>query len=108
MGTTDRRTMLAGIGALSAALAASSCCIPLLPFVAAAGFAGSAAFLLSLQPYLLAASVALIVYGFYQMGQAKRCDRSPSLAGVAMLWTSTAFVAVTLLFPQLLASLVAG
>jgi hypothetical protein len=108
MGTTDRRTMLAGIGALSAALAALSCCIPLLPFVAAAGIAGSAAFLLSVQPYLLAASVALIAYGFFQMRRAKQCDRRPGVASAAMLWTSTAFVALVLLFPQLLASLLAG
>jgi hypothetical protein len=104
----DRRVLFAGVGALSAAVAATSCCLPLLPFLAAAGVAGSSAFLARLQPYLLAASVVLIGYGFLQARRAKQCNRRPGIASAILLWTSTAIVGMMLLFPQLLASLIAG
>src|SRR5579884_4265976 len=48
----DARTTLASLAALGSILAASSCCWPLLPFMAAVGFAGSSAFLLVARPYL--------------------------------------------------------
>jgi mercuric ion transport protein len=105
---TSRRTNLASVGAVTSALAASSCCLPLFPFVAAAGAAGGSALLAALRPYLLGASVALIGYGFYQARRAKRCNCRPSLASAILLWSSTAIVAVMILFPQAIAAVLAG
>ena len=105
---TNRRTNLASVGAVASALAASSCCLPLLPFVAAAGLAGGSALLATLRPYLLAASVLLIVYGFYQARRATQCNCRPSLISTILLWSSTAIVAVMILFPQAVAALLAG
>jgi len=105
---SDRRTMLASVGALASVIAASSCCLPLLPFVAAASLAGSSALLATLRPYLLGSSVLLIGYGFYQARRAKQCKRRPSVASTILLWSSTAIVAVMILFPQAVAGLLAG
>lgn len=104
----DRRTMLASTGALAGAIAASSCCLPVLPFVAAAGLAGSSPWLTALRPYLLAGSVVLIAFGFYQGYRAKKCNCRPSWGSRILLWSSTIIIAVTIFFPQALASLLAG
>jgi mercuric ion transport protein len=105
---TIRRTNFASVGAVASALAASSCCLPLLPFVAAAGVAGGSALLATLRPYLLGASVLLIAYGFYQSRRAKQCNCRPSLVTTILLWSSTAIVVVMTLFPQAVAAMLAG
>lgn len=99
---------MASIAAIGSVLAASSCCLPLLPFLFAAGAAGSSAFLDALRPYLLALSVALVAYGFYQARRAKQCNCRPSILTSVLLWTSAAFVAVSIFFPQVLANAAAG
>jgi len=71
------RTALASIGAIGSVLAASSCCLPILPFLLAAGFAGSSTFLSAARPYLLGASILFIVYGLYQ---ARPCEKMPAAA----------------------------
>lgn len=105
---SSRGAILASIGALASAVAASSCCLPLLPFIAAAGFAGSSALFATLRPYLLAASVLLIGFGFYQAHRARRCNRRPSKLSTAVLWFSAVVITVTIFFPQAVAALVAG
>src|SRR5579871_4135942 len=72
-------TVVASLAALGSVLAASTCCLPLLPFVMAAGLAGSSTFLDAVRPYLLAASLLLIAFGFYQARRAKKCQRRHSL-----------------------------
>src|SRR5260370_18391501 len=71
----------AAISAIGSVLAAATCCLPVLPFVLAAGTAGSAAFVSSfvsaLRPYLLAVSVLFIALGFYQSRRASRCNCKP-------------------------------
>jgi mercuric ion transport protein len=105
---SDHRSILASVGALASAAAASSCCLPLLPFLAAAGVAGGSAFLAQLRPYLLGASLLLIGFGLYQAHRAKQCNRSPSLIATILLWSSAAIVAIMVLFPQAVAALLAG
>jgi cytochrome bd-type quinol oxidase subunit 2 len=101
---TGARTTLAGLAAISGVLAASSCCLPILPFVLAAGFAGSSEFLSAARPYLLAASILFIAWGFYQAWQAKRCQRRPNVIASALLWVSAAFVVISIFFPQVMAN----
>ena len=105
---TDRGTIQASAAALASAVAASSCCLPLIPFLAAAGFAGSSALFVTLRPYLLGASVLLIGLGFYMASRAKRCNRRPGIVSTVVLWASAAVIAVTILFPQAVAGLLAG
>jgi mercuric ion transport protein len=105
---TNRRTNLASVGAVASALAASSCCLPLFPFVAAAGLASGSALLATLRPYLLGASVLLIGYGFYQARRANQCSCPPNLVSTILLWSSAAIVVVMMIFPQAVAALLAG
>jgi len=104
----DRGTIVASSAALVSAVAALSCCLPLLPFVAAAGFAGSSALFTALRPYLLGASVLLIAFGFYQAHRAKQCNCRPSKLSTTVLWFSAVVIAVTIFFPQAVAALLAG
>ena len=101
------RTVVASLAAIGGILAASSCCWPVLPFVAAAGFADSSAQLSAARPYLIGASVLSIGYGFYQARRVKKCGRQPRVAASVLLWMSTAFVVMTIFFPQIMASAVA-
>jgi hypothetical protein len=102
------RTALAGIAAVASVIAASSCCLPILPFVFAASLAGSAGLLSTLRPYLLVASVLSIGYGFYQARQSKRCHRKPSVISSTLLWLSALFVFVSIFFPQMVANVAAN
>jgi hypothetical protein len=92
---------LAAIGSI---VAASSCCLPVFPFVFAAGFAGSSAFLTAARPYLLGASGLFVAYGFYQATRDQKCGRRPSLLNSVLLWTSAAVVVLSIFFPQVMAN----
>lgn len=106
---TSRRSsgLLASFAAIGAAVLASSCCLPLFPFLAAAGAAGSSAFFVKLRPFLLLLSIALISWGFYQGWRAKKCNRTPSILSTILLWLSAFIVVSFTLFPQVIANLMA-
>ena len=99
--------MVASLAALVSVIAASSCCLPLLPFLFAAGAAGTSAFVEQLRPYLLVLSVLLIAFGFYRSWRAKQCDCKPSRTSTLLLWFSAVVVFVFIFFPQVIANLVA-
>jgi hypothetical protein len=105
---SEARTTLASLAAIGGVLAASSCCLPILPFMMAAGLAGGSAFLSAARPYLLGASVLFVVYGFYQAWQAKKCQRRTSVIGSAILWVSAVVVFISIFFPQVMANAAAG
>ncbi len=100
-------TVFASLAALGSVIAASSCCIPLLPFLFAAGAAGTSAFVGKLRPYLLVASVLLIAFGFYRSWRAKQCNCKPSKISTVLLWFSAMVVFLFIFFPQAIANLVA-
>ena len=102
------RTALASVAAIASVIAASSCCLPIQPFVVAASFAGTATVLTALRPYLLGASVVFIAFGFYQAWKSKRCTRKPNVISSALLWLSAFFVFVSIFFPQVLANAAAN
>src|SRR2546422_837516 len=106
--STGARTALASIAAVTSVLAASSCCLPLVPFLLAAGFAGTSTVLSAARPVLLGTSVLSIAYGFYQARQAKKCRRRPGLVSSMLLWFSTVFVLIAILFPQIIANAAAS
>ena len=105
---SNRRGTVASLAATASVLAASSCCLPILPFVLGAGFAGASAFLSVARPYLLVVSILFISYGFYQARQAKKCRRQPSLIATALLWMSTLFLLTSIFFPQVMANAAAN
>ena len=103
-----RQQALASVAAIGSVLAASSCCLPVLPFLFAAGTAGSSAFLTTFRPYLLGASVLFVAYGFWAARRAKQCRRRPSIGNSILLWTSALLVVLSIVFPQVLADAAAG
>ena len=102
------RTAVASVAAIGSVLAASSCCMPVLPFVFAAGVAGSSSFVTALQPYLLAVSAFLVAIGFYQARRAKQCRSRSSIFSTILLCTSALIVVVSVFFPQVLANAAAN
>ncbi len=111
-GATETRTRskgkaLASLAALGSAVLASSCCLPLLPFVAAAGVAGGSAFFVRLRPFLVAASLGFVALGFFQGWREKQCGRKPSWWSTLLLWFSAIVVVAFTFFPQGLANLIA-
>jgi cytochrome bd-type quinol oxidase subunit 2 len=98
------QTAVVSLAAMGSIVAASSCCLPLLPFVMAAGLAGSSTFLSAARPYLLLVAILLIAYGFYQARRASKCDRRPSVLASILLWVSAVFVLFSILFPQVMAN----
>ncbi len=103
----SKSTVVASLAALGSVIAASSCCLPLLPFLFAAGAAGTSAFFAQLRPYLLVVSVLLIAFGFYKSWRAKQCNCKPSRISAFLLWLSAIVVFVFIFFPQVIANLVA-
>lgn len=103
----SRSTAVASVAALGSVIAASSCCLPLLPFLFAAGAAGTSALFARLRPYLLILSVLLIVFGFYKSWRAKQCNCKQSRMTTFLLWFSAIVVFVFIFFPQIIANLVA-
>ena len=103
----SRSTVVVSMAALGSVIAASSCCLPLLPFVFAAGAAGTSAFIAQLRPYLLMLSVLLIAFGFYKSWRAKQCNCKPSGISTFILWFSAIVVFLFIFFPQVIANLVA-
>jgi hypothetical protein len=99
--------MVASIAALGSVIAASTCCLPLLPFLVAAGAAGTSAFFTQLRPYLLVLSVLLIAFGFYKSWRAKQCNCRPSRVSTILLWFSAIVVVVFIFFPQVVAGFLA-
>ena len=102
------RIISASLGAFASTVLTTSCCLPLVPFLLAAGAAGSSAFFVKLRPFLLAASVLFIAFGFHQWWRARQCNGKPSLLSTILLWFSAAVVLASILFPQALANLVAN
>ena len=103
----SRSTVVVSLAALGSVIAASSCCLPLLPFIFAAGAAGTSAFIAQLRPYLLVLSVLLIAFGFYKSWRAKQCNCKPSRISTFILWFSAIVVFLFIFFPQVIANLVA-
>jgi hypothetical protein len=75
-------------------------------FAAAAITASAGAVLVNLRPWLLGVALVFIGVGFVQLRHARACGRA-SRASAIMLWTSTVIVVLALLFPQVLATILA-
>ncbi len=103
----SKSTAAASLAALGSVIVASSCCLPLVPFLVAGGAAGASAFFAPFRPYLMGVSVLLIAFGFYKSWRAKQCNCKPSRTSTFLLWFSAVTVFVFIFFPQVIANLVA-
>ena len=103
----SKSTAIASIGAIASVIAASSCCLPLLPFLFAASAASTSVFVAQFRPYLLVLSVLLVAFGFFKSWRAKQCNCKPSRVSTFLLWFSAIVVVVMIFFPQVIANLLA-
>ena len=107
MVTRERSLAFSAIAALGSLVAALSCCLPVGAFLAAAGTAGAARILAPLRPWLLVLSVLFLAVGFVRANQHKDCSLRRDRFSRILLWAVAAVVAATLLFPQIIAGLIA-
>ena len=92
--------------AVIAVLSTLSCCLPL-TFLGALGLAGASARLQSFRPCLGSAAVLLGI-GFIQLYVRRNQCEKRSLLSIALFWSAALIVLLVILFPQVLASLIAG
>jgi hypothetical protein len=93
-------------GALSA-IATLVCCVPL-GFAGAAATAGLGAVLAPFRSWFIGASVILLAAGILQVtSETRRCATQPRASSVIVLGLSAAIVLLAVLFPQVLAGLLA-
>ncbi|MHB8410916.1 MAG: hypothetical protein ACYDDI_03100 [Candidatus Acidiferrales bacterium] len=103
----NRAKWASPVVAMVAALATLGCCLPF-GFLAALGAAGAGAYFANLRPWLLALSVIFLGLGFYQQYRGARCGLRRRKLSLILLWTAAVIVVLVILFPQLLAGLLAG
>jgi hypothetical protein len=103
---TGWKTSGASVAAVLSSLLTLGCCLPL-PFLGAAGIAGASVFLASARPWLLGLSIILLGMGFFQVYRGMRCRARQSKTAIALLALATVVVVLLLLFPQVIASVLA-
>jgi hypothetical protein len=91
--SSTRSAVASSLAAMAGAMAALSCCLPLGPFLLAAGSAGAAGVLVSLQPYLIGFSALMLAVGFFQAFRARQCGRKRRAINLVVLLASTGLVA---------------
>jgi hypothetical protein len=106
--TRDTRAVGATLAAIASLVAALSCCLPLGTLLMAAGSAGASLFSERLRPWLLAFSVASLVFAFVQTYVRRRCDFRTRRLRTVLLWFSALLVVGMLAAPRYVSSLLAG
>ena len=96
----------ASLVAILSSMATISCCLPL-GFAAALGAGAASAFFMTLRPWLLGLSIALLGLGFWQQHRAKQCSIRGRFIGNVLLWTALVVVLGMILFPQEIAAFIA-
>jgi hypothetical protein len=92
--------------AIVAALSTLACCVPL-GFLGALGFASLSVWAQPLRPWLIGASVVFLGVGFGQLYFRKACTKR-SVTSIVLFWFAALVVILVLLFPQVIASVIAG
>ena len=97
---------LAPAAAVIGAISSLACCLPF-GIAAAAGTAGLGIVLEPVRPYLMVASGALILFGVWQLYRRGATCRRRSRASIVVFWICAVIVALMLIVPQIVASLLA-
>lgn len=92
--------------AIVAALSTLSCCLPL-GFLGAVGLASVSLWTREYSRWLLVASILFLLVGAAQLYFRKSCVQR-SKTSLVLFWAAVVVVILVLLFPQVLASLIAG
>jgi hypothetical protein len=94
------------VAAVIAVLSTLSCCLPI-TFLGALGLAGASVRLQSLRPWFLV-SAGILLVGFIQLYVRRNQCQKRSPLSVALFWGAALIVLLVILFPQVIASLMAG
>ena len=92
--------------AIVAALSTLACCLPL-GFLGAVGLAGVSLWAREYSRWFLLASIVFLLVGAGQLYFKKTCVQR-SRATLVLFWAAVVVVILVTLFPQVLASLIAG
>jgi len=92
--------------AIVAALSTLACCLPL-GFLGAVGLAGVSLWAREYSRWLLIGSIAFLLIGAGQLYFRKSCVKR-SKTSLVLFWIAVVVVVLVTLFPQVLASLIAG
>ena len=95
------------VAAVIAALSNLACCLPF-AFLGALGLAGASVKLQSARPWFLAGAGILLVVGFVQLYVRRNQCQRRSLLSIVVFWLAVVTVLLVVLFPQVIASLLAG
>jgi hypothetical protein len=95
------------VAAVVAALSTLACCLPL-TFLGALGLAGASLRLQSLRPWLLVSAAVLLGVGFIQLYVRRDQCQKRSPLSIALFWVAAVVVLLVILFPQVIARLIAG
>ena len=95
------------VAAVIAALSTLACCLPF-GFLGAVGLAGLSIWAQTFRGWFLAIAVVLLVVGFVQLYRNRHQCKKRSRASVIVFWVAAAMVLLIILFPQIIASLIAG
>jgi cytochrome bd-type quinol oxidase subunit 2 len=95
------------IAAVIAALSTLACCLPF-GFLGAMGLAGLSLWARSYGGWLLVFAAILLVVGFVQLYRRRNQCKKRSVLSVVLFWVAAAIVLVIVLFPQVIATFVAG
>jgi len=95
------------VAAVITSLSTLACCLPF-AFLGALGLAGASIKLQLARPWLLAGTGVLLAIGFVQLYfRRNRCHKRSPLS-IALFWSAAVIVLLVILFPQLIATLLAG
>jgi hypothetical protein len=95
------------VAAMITALSTLACCLPF-SFMGAIGFASLSVFAARYRWWLLAIALLFLVAGAVQLYRGRTSCNRPTRASVVVFWTAVCVCMLVLLFPQLLASVLAG
>ena len=95
------------IAAVIAALSTLACCLPF-GFLGAMGLAGLSVWAQSFRNWFIGGAVILLVVGFVQLYRRRNQCIKRSPVSIALFWCAVVMVLLIVLFPQVIASLVAG
>jgi hypothetical protein len=95
------------VAAVIAALSTLACCLPL-GFLGAVGLAGLSVWARSLGGWCLALASVLLIIGFVQLYRGRSQCRKRSRLSIVLFWVAAAIVFLIVLFPQIIATFIAG
>jgi hypothetical protein len=95
------------IAAVIAALSTLACCLPF-GFLGAIGLAGLSVWAQQFRNWFIGGAGVLLVAGFVQLYRGRSQCKKRSPVSIALFWVAVAIVLLIVLFPQAIASLLAG